>query len=99
MNLVGDCEFSGTKRFVIQRPIGAGGMGVVYEVYDRDRQTTVALKTLRRLGAINVTRFQKEFSALQGLSHPNLVELGELCHEGNCWLFTMELVKGVDFLS
>ena len=40
-------EFTGTDRFLVIRRVGAGGMGVVYEVLDRERNTRVALKTLR----------------------------------------------------
>jgi serine/threonine protein kinase len=74
-------------------------MGVVYEALDQTRGERVALKTLRRVDAQNLYRLKREFRALQGLSHPNLVGLGELVEEAGRWFFTMELVEGVDFLA
>ena len=47
----GGADFVGTERFSIVRRIGAGGMGVVYEAHDRERDARLALKTLHRLDA------------------------------------------------
>lgn len=91
--------FTGTERFEIRRRLGAGGMGVVYEVYDRDRDAVVALKTLRRAAPESLYRFKNEFRALAGISHPNLVNLHELIVQDDAWFFTMELLGGVDLLS
>jgi serine/threonine protein kinase/tetratricopeptide (TPR) repeat protein len=95
----GDPEFTGTARFRIQRRLGEGGMGVVYQAYDQERRTVVALKLLRFLEAQHVYRFKNEFRALADLGHRNLVQLGELICEGGQWFFTMDMVDGVDFLS
>jgi eukaryotic-like serine/threonine-protein kinase len=92
-------EFVGTRRFLVLRRIGAGGMGVVYEAVDRDRNARVALKTLRTLKPDAILRFKNEFRALQDLHHPNLVSLGELFEEQEQWFFTMEMVRGVHFLD
>ena len=94
-----DQDFAGTKRFEIKRRLGAGGMGVVYEAHDRERNETVALKTLRRFGAKDLLRFKSEFRALHDIDHVNLSSLYELVQEGGVWFFTMELIRGVDFLT
>ena len=92
-------SFTGTDRFVVQRRLGAGSFGVVYEVLDRERNTNVALKTLRVSAGRTLYRFKQEFRALADVSHPNLVTLYELLAEGEQWFFTMELIDGVAFLD
>ncbi len=88
-----------TKRFTIRRRIGEGGMGVVYEAFDQERGATVALKALNRFDGDALARFKREFRALQGLAHTNLVALDELFFENDEWFFTMELLDGVDFVT
>ena len=82
------------NRFELRRRIGSGGMGEVYEAFDRDTAEVIALKTLARADGDTVTRFKREFRALQSTSHPNLVNLRELVRDGDHWFLTMELVEG-----
>ena len=95
----GGADFRGTERFTVLRSLGAGGMGAVYEVLDRERNEHVALKTLRRSDGQLLYRLKQEFRALSSVHHPNLVRLGELVEAGGTWFFTMELLEGHDFLS
>jgi hypothetical protein len=88
-----------STRFKLLRRLGEGGMGTVYEAVDGDREERVALKLLRHTTPDALVRFKREFRSLQDLHHENLVTLGELVSEGNQWFFTMELVKGEDFVS
>jgi len=92
-------EFLGSERYRLDRRIGAGGMGVVYEAYDRERDMRVALKTLRSVGGAEIYRLKREFRALADLRHPNLVALYELHADGDLVYFTMEHIDGEDFCS
>ena len=92
-------QFHGTKRFEVRRRLGEGGFGEVYESYDRNQQQLVALKVLRRSDPAFLYRFKREFRALVDVRHPNLIELYELFREDQLWFFTMELVRGVNFLE
>lgn len=85
--------------YELLRLLGHGSYCAVYEARDRSTGERVALKQLRRVGPISLSHFKREFRAVQGLHHPNLVELRELFeHEGHCFI-AMELVEGSDLLS
>lgn len=89
--------FDGNERFRVLSELGAGGMGSVYEVFDDRRDERVALKTLTTVGG--VARFKREFRALAGVSHPNLVNLHELFFDDRHWFFTMDRIEGVSLLE
>jgi serine/threonine protein kinase len=92
-------ESFGNGRFQVKRRLGEGSMGAVYLAFDRERGLDVALKTLRRVDAMSIYRFKREFRSLSDVVHPNLVALYDLFHDGNLYYFTMEHVSGRDFTS
>jgi len=95
----GRVEFQGTDRFEIVRHVGSGGMGAVYEAHDRERGERVALKTLHRVGPLELYLFKNEFRSLSKIAHPNLVSLHEFFATPEMFFFTMQFVEGVDLLG
>ncbi len=86
-------------RYRLVRPIGRGGMGVVYEAWQDDPRRVVALKVVRG-GALadplRVRRFQREAESLGRLDHPGIARIFEAGLDqtsGDHW-FAMELVRG-----
>ncbi|WP_437492549.1 serine/threonine-protein kinase [Sorangium sp. So ce1014] len=60
-------------RFEIDTLLGEGGMGVVFEAWDREGHRSVALKLLRDVDEATSARFDREAEALAALSHPGIV--------------------------
>src|SRR3974377_984606 len=86
-------------RYEIRQVLGQGGMGVVYEAYDKVIKRGVAVKTIRDIPSrAALDLFYKECDVLASISHPNIVEifdLGEFEEEGNPKpYFVMPLLPG-----
>jgi serine/threonine protein kinase len=83
-------------RYVVERALGRGGVGKVFQALDRDLHRRVAVKLLldERADVTATERFRREARAAAAIEHPNacrLYELGE--HEGQTFL-VMELLDG-----
>jgi serine/threonine-protein kinase len=87
------------SRYVLERRIGAGGMGAVWRGRDRGNGLPVAVKLLHEQFATDpavLTRFVRERTVLVGLRHPNLVPVHDMIMEGDRLALIMELVQGAD---
>jgi predicted Ser/Thr protein kinase len=83
--------------YVLERVIGGGGMGVVYEALHRDLVRRVAVKVLpRTLDAdpAMVERFRREARACAQVRHPNVVTVYEAGEVDGQLYYAMELVEG-----
>ena len=87
-----------TGKYKIERKIGSGGMGVVYEAVDQSLGRTVAIKKMNdeiRVDEREKQRFLEEARTVALLHHPNIVEIHTIFEEeGNIYL-VFEYVDGV----
>jgi non-specific serine/threonine protein kinase len=92
-------------RFLLEREIGRGGMGVVYLARDerkveaRDRDPYVAVKVLNdefRRHPDSLIALQREARRSQLLAHDNIVRVFDFDKDGTIVFMTMEYVDGQD---
>jgi serine/threonine protein kinase len=81
------------NRFLIERRIGSGGFGVVYEAWDGRLERPVAVKAIEQRGEAG-KRVLREAQAAARLNHPGIVTLYELGEEDGNALLVSELVEG-----
>ncbi len=92
-------------RYRLTRPLGEGGMGIVYAAEQDEPRRTVALKLIRpdRMSQAAQRRFQREAQALGRLQHAGIAQIFEagLAHTeyGERPYFAMELVEGESITS
>ena len=82
------------NRFLIERRIGSGGFGVVYEAWDGRLERPVAVKAIEQRGEAG-RRVLREAQAAARLNHPGIVTLYEMGEEDGNALLVSELV-GLD---
>ncbi len=81
------------NRFLIERRIGSGGFGVVYEAWDGRLERTVAVKAIESRGEAR-RRVMREAQAAARLNHPGIVTLYEMGEEDGNALLVTEMVEG-----
>lgn len=86
------------NRFLIERRIGSGGFGVVYEAWDGRLERTVAVKAIESRGEAG-RRVLREAQAAARLNHPGIVTLYEMGEEDGNALLVSEHVDGDDLAS
>ena len=87
------------NRFEIQKRIGEGGMGTVYQAWQRSIGREIAIKMIDGRVATDMTaakRFLREARLASKLAHPNtisMIDFGQ-CDDGRLFI-AMELLRGV----
>jgi serine/threonine protein kinase len=89
-------------RFVIEKILGRGGMGIVWLAKDRLRNLNVALKFMPEIvsaDAASKDDLRKETRNGLNLSHPNVVRMIDLVEEDQAAAIVMEYVDGKTLAS
>lgn len=82
-------------RYRVERPIGSGGMGTIYEVTRLSDGRKLALKLPREVHGESLARLAREAHIASTLSHPNVVTIVDVDVASAGFLFlVMELVEG-----
>jgi serine/threonine-protein kinase len=87
------------ERFCIERSLGAGGMGTVYEATDLSKDgEKVALKVLKKAKLMDgeaQQRFRREAEILASINHPGIVQIKGFgqARDGTPWI-AMERLHG-----
>lgn len=85
-------------KYKIERKIGEGGMGIVYEAIDQSLERTVAIKKMNDEIKVNdreKQRFLEEARTVAMLHHPNIVEIHTIFEEDDNIYLVFEHVNGV----
>ena len=86
-------------RYTIDRCIGRGGMGAVYEATHNDLKKRVAIKALDPRYADDPevsARFLREGESAARIQHPNVVDIYDVGRHGKAAYLVMELLVGED---
>jgi len=90
----GDSLFAG--RYVMEYPLGSGGMATVYRANDRKHGRAVAIKLLSPELSVTLAaqRFLREIRITAKLQHPHIVTLIDSGDADGLLFFVMPLVEG-----
>jgi eukaryotic-like serine/threonine-protein kinase len=83
--------------FVIERELGRGGMGVVYQAWQPQLTRRVAIKFVSvgvGIGAEDRRRWLREAQAIGQVRHPNVVQLYEAGEHDGCLYLVLDLIAG-----
>ena len=94
-----ECDLVGKNigSFEIEKIIGRGGMGVVYQARDTRLDRSVAVKSLPaelQTSSTAQARFQREAKLLASLNHPNIAVIHDVIKEEKSGYLILEYVSG-----
>jgi serine/threonine protein kinase len=83
--------------YSLEKRLGAGGMGEVYQAYDRRLDRWVAIKLIRPEHVESTAareRFRCEARAAARLSHPSIVQIYDIVESASSDAIVLELING-----
>lgn len=90
------------NRYVVNRSLGQGGMGSVWQAEDLTLKRTVAIKLIQMSSQADEKariRFTREAQSAAGLTHPNIVTVHDFGIDEGVAFMVMEFLPGPDLAS
>jgi serine/threonine protein kinase/tetratricopeptide (TPR) repeat protein len=94
------------SRYHIIHALGTGGMGAVYQAWDKVLEVAVAIKVIRPDASASVeqaraleTRFKRELLLARQVTHRNVVRIHDLGEIDGITYITMPYVQGADLAT
>jgi serine/threonine protein kinase len=90
-------ELPCVRGYDVEKILGRGGMGVVYQARQHGLNRRVALKMIlagSHSAPEQLARFRAEAEAVARLIHPNIVQIYEIGEHDGCPYFSLEFVAG-----
>lgn len=84
-------------RFQVLKEIGRGGMGVVFQAYDKQLREQVAIKVLSPLLSHDsdaLERLKREVSAARRVTHSNVIRIHDISEANQLYYVSMEFFGG-----
>src|ERR1051325_2785357 len=84
--------------YVVEEPVGRGGMGVVYRGHHEKLHRTVAIKSINPRGTHDLRRlrhrFEREAYVQAQLDHPGVAKIYDYIVSEQAYFIVMEFVEG-----
>lgn len=81
-----------TKNFALERKLGEGGFGAVYQGFLKDQNLNIAIKRVAKGSTQGKKEYISEVKIISRLRHRNLVQLVGWCHEHGEFLLVYEFM-------
>ena len=84
-------------KYILDRPVGRGGMASVYLAHDPGLNRPVAVKVMDPASTAEpaaVERFRREAILAANLEHPNIVPVYDVAESDGLWYLAMRFVPG-----
>jgi serine/threonine-protein kinase len=86
------------SRYQILKELGRGGMGLVFQAYDKELKEQVAIKILSPLLSNDrdaLERLKREVSSARRVTHPNVIRIHDISEMNNLHFISMEFFEGI----
>ena len=86
------------SRYQILKELGRGGMGLVFQAYDKQLKEQVAIKILSPLLSSDpdaLERLKREVSSARRITHPSVIRIHDISELNSLHFISMEFFEGI----